>query len=121
MSPARCAAQAEYAAGKYATCDRYVDAHEHLDHRDASVSVDWPVCSQYCLINHAHGRYRRHIGQATGPATLNARAPKVSRSSARKAKICTVCMDKGELGKDGRCIDRAACAERAPQLDLGLS
>lgn len=95
-------------------------AHRDRPHWDTS-GYEWPICSQMCIQNHVHGRYRLHMGVTTGPAS---RVPKRG-PSAKPAKVCPVCLEPAELdeegrpvglGQDGRCADRKACKERQPAL-----
>lgn len=44
---------------------------------------------------------------------------RAARKRQPKQPRCSVCMQPGELER-GKCKDTAACAERAPQLDIGL-
>lgn len=99
--------------------------HQHRPHRDSS-GYEWPACSQMCAQDHVHGRYRVHMGVATGPVTQAARAPKLG-PPARPPKVarCTACLEPAVLdengkptglGADGRRADREACRSRQPEL-----
>ena len=118
---ALCGAQLELAPGKYATCYRPADQHRALEHLDGTGEepVKWPACSQHCLKDHVHGRYRLKLGQQTGPKSMAARAPKPDPPKRGGRVLCKVCFEPGEL-EHGQCKDRKACAERAPQLGLGI-
>ena len=120
-----CGGQFVTDAGVTVTCSVKADtgwplsaAHRGRDHSallDDEI-VTWPCCSPYCLKDHAHGRYRLHVGQPTGPGSLSGRAPKLDKPSRRKAKQCKACLHEAELAADGLCADRQACASRIAPL-----
>lgn len=132
MTETRCRAQLKLdKPGEYAICDRFVESHFTLDHKDFTKQVDWPCCSKYCLKDHVHGRYRLKLGTPTGPSTAAARGPKADRP-VKPARQCSICLQPEVITEvqvprsrtsnleHGRCKDQAACAERAPQLELGV-
>lgn len=121
-----CGAQLELESGKFATCAitsmtgfPIGTAHSGRDHSvfvEDVGQVSWPCCSQYCLKDHVHGKYRLNLGQATGPATIEGRAPKVSKPARPKARQCKICLEPGELDAKGTCADKQACASRIAPL-----
>lgn len=117
-----CQAQLKLESGGYAICNRDVKAHAQLAHKEFSTGTEWPACSQLCLLDHAHGRYRMKLGQKAGPSTAAARGPKRGKPAKQPAEpACSVCLTVAEL-EGGKCKDQAACADRAPALfDLGGS
>lgn len=124
----RCGAQLELGPAEYAQCEIAASrgwplsgVHQGQDHRAfvGGEFVEWPCCSQYCLKDHEHGRYRLKLGTPTGPASAAARAPKAKREKRKGEPRCEVCLQPGEL-EGGRCADRVACLERAPELELGI-
>lgn len=119
MSAGECGAQPVAIEGSLTpTCIRRVDMHQGVPHWDGG-DYTWPACSQYCAQDHNHGRYRTHMGQAAGPATVAARAPKADKPWKPRRDRCSICLERAELER-GKCKDREACQARAPQLDIGL-
>lgn len=115
MTTPRCKAGMKDGAAWH-ECVLHTDGHASQSHRDAT-GFEWPTCSQHCLIDHAHGKYRRKMGPSVGPVTMAARTPKPTRTGKRGGrKRCKVCMQVTELGKDGRCVDQEACAAVAVPL-----
>lgn len=121
MTSARCGAQPEVIEGsRTPVCVLHVDSHNSQEHLGDD-HTNWPTCSQHCIRNHAHGRYRRKLGGAVqSPA---ARLPKKDKARKRGGPQCSACLElrpAAEL-EHGRCKDREACQARQPQLEIGLS
>lgn len=120
MSGQACLAQDKLEEGRYAFCDRRTDSHPPAEHVDGEHR--WPACSQHCMRDHVHGRYRLKLGIDTGPGSLASRAPRPDRAAKGPRDRCSVCLHPSapdELER-GKCKDQEACQARAPQLDLGL-
>lgn len=113
MSAGKCGAQLDLGGNQWATCVRHVDAHEAKDHLDGQ-GREWPACSQHCLADHPHGRYRRRMGVPTGSAKAENRAPRPDKAPKWRTR-CKICMERAELA-GGICKDRAACEARVPPL-----
>ena len=107
MSAARCGAQPEALEGsRTPVCVLHVDSHNSQEHLGDD-RTRWPTCSQHCIRNHNHGRYRRKLGGVVqSPA---ARLPKLDKARKRGGPQCSAW-----------CKDREACQARQPQLEIGL-
>lgn len=116
MANVRCRAQLRLESGGYAICDRFVEGHVGSKHREFSTGTEWPACSQMCMEDHEHGRYRLKLGTPAGPGKLDARVKGRGKPAKQPSQpVCSVCLTPGEL-EGGKCKDQAACAERAPAL-----
>lgn len=108
MSHYRCGAKLVLDSGGTATCDRWSDMHQGLDHLESASGEKWPACSQFCIVNHVHGRYRMKMGTPPKPT---------ARPRPAKQKRCNACLStERDLDKYGVCVDRAACESAAPPL-----
>lgn len=119
MSGQACLAQDKLGDGRYAFCDRRTDSHPPAEHVDGEHR--WPACSQHCMRDHVHGRYRLKLGTPVGPKSARSRAPGRDKPAKAPRDRCSVCLHPSrpdELER-GKCKDQEACQGRAPQLDLG--
>jgi hypothetical protein len=108
-----CGARLALGESAWASCTLLTVNHKGHDHRSAD-GHEWPACSQHCLIDHAHGAYRRHLGQDLGPKSAVARLPKAA-SASRSRTQCRICLEVAEL-RHGICADRETCEQRMAPL-----
>lgn len=119
MTAARCGAQPETIEGsRTPVCRLHVDGHGERHKGDDG--TEWDTCSQHCIANHVHGRYRRKLGGAIQSAA--ARIPKRDKARKRGGPQCSACLESRPAAEleHGRCKDREACQARQPQLEIGM-